>query len=105
MKRILLLVALATLAGCEGPPRLYEEQKPVCDTPELRQNVADFVVQCAKAANPMSDEEGEDLVAECRRSGMLMLCPEQTFTYNYSNGKGRYNYRLKEELSIEARNP
>lgn len=101
MKRILLLVALATLAGCEGPPRVYEERKPVCDTPELREKVAEYTVACAKAANPMSDEEGEDLVAECRRSSMVILCPEQTFTYEYSNSRGRFNYQPKQPLGSQ----
>lgn len=98
MKRLLLLISLASLAACDEGPRIYEETRPFCDTPELRQKVADFVVNCAKAANPMSDEEGEDLVAECRRSGQAVLCPERTYTYEYSNGRGRFNYRPKEPL-------
>lgn len=30
------------------------------------ENAAKFILECAKNANPMSDEEGEDLVYGCR---------------------------------------
>ncbi len=42
----------------------------VCD----KEKRAKFVVDCAKAANPMSDEEGEDLVSECGRQSRLIFC-------------------------------
>lgn len=39
---------------------------------------AKFIVDCARAANPMSDEEGEDLVKECGRQSK-MFCVKKYF--------------------------
>lgn len=77
--KIYLLAALL-LVGCE---RTYETTRRVnsCETPAERAALATFIVECAKAANPMSDEEGEDLVEECRRSGIFALCPEVSRCY------------------------
>jgi hypothetical protein len=35
---------------------------------------AEFIINCAKAANPMSDEEGEDLVKQCERTSYDLFC-------------------------------
>ena len=37
---------------------------------------AEFIINCAKAANPMSDEEGEDLVLQCERTSRNLFCDE-----------------------------
>ena len=37
---------------------------------------AEFIINCAKAANPMSDEEGEDLVIQCERTSYDLFCDE-----------------------------
>lgn len=42
-----------------------------CKASEERQ--AAFIIECARAANPHSDEEGEDLVAECRRTAQYVI--------------------------------
>jgi len=57
------LAALALLAvSCSCDNR--QEGKVRCIG--IDQKVArEFIIECAKAANPMSDEEGEDLVHEC----------------------------------------
>ena len=39
------------------------------------------MIDCAKAANPMSDEEGEDLVKECANQCKEMFCNKQTLHY------------------------
>lgn len=36
---------------------------------------ARFIIECTKAGNPMSDEEGEDLVAECGTQAEYLYCP------------------------------
>lgn len=33
-----------------------------------------FILNCAKAANPMSDEEGEDLVKQCEDTSKNIFC-------------------------------
>ncbi len=34
----------------------------------------EFTLSCIKNGNPMSDEEGEDLVAECRKTAKEFFC-------------------------------
>ena len=43
----------------------------VCNDADKR---AKFIIDCAKAANPMSDEEGEDLVKQCDSSSRELFC-------------------------------
>lgn len=45
--------------------------KTICKDNDKR---AKFVIDCAKAANPMSDEEGEDLVLQCERTSNALFC-------------------------------
>jgi hypothetical protein len=37
--------------------------------------LAQAIVECSRATNPMSDEEGEDLVAQCQKTMKAALCP------------------------------
>ena len=45
--------------------------KSICKDNDKR---AEFIINCAKAANPMSDEEGEDLVLQCERTSYDLFC-------------------------------
>ncbi len=45
--------------------------KQICKENDKR---AKFIIDCAKAANPMSDEEGEDLVQQCDLSSQHLFC-------------------------------
>ena len=47
--------------------------KSICKDNDKR---AEFIINCAKAANPMSDEEGEDLVIQCERTSRNLFCDE-----------------------------
>lgn len=47
--------------------------KTICKDNDKR---ARFIIDCAKAANPMSDEEGEDLVLQCDRTSRVLFCEE-----------------------------
>jgi len=47
--------------------------KTICKDNDKR---AEFIINCAKAANPMSDEEGEDLVLQCERTSRDLFCNE-----------------------------
>lgn len=76
MGKGLAILAAVVLTGCSNapqPPRIVSE--PHCTTPTERAALAQFVVDCSKAANPLSDEEGEDLVAQCQSTGTDVLCP------------------------------
>jgi len=62
----LLIAAMTCLAtqGCGGEPEWHIATSQVIPLAR-RDDAARFVVECAAAANPKSDEEGEDLVRQC----------------------------------------
>lgn len=77
-KSSVLLVLLAL--GCsreEKKAKLTVTTRTTCSlrTADKR---ADFIIKCAEAANPKSDEEGEDLVEECRLTADHLYCDERT---------------------------
>jgi len=78
----LFSMMLFAASGCEQViPRVTFSYEKVCSK-EQTIAVTDFVLQCAKNANPLSDEEGEDLVAECRHSAKDIIClPVPSFTF------------------------
>ena len=47
------------------------------DTCAETDKLAKFIVDCARAANPMSDEEGEDLVNECGSQARIIYCKRE----------------------------
>ena len=67
--------------------------RPVCQTPEERKALTDAVIACAKAGNPMSDEEGEDLVAQCEKTMARAVCPERRVIV-YLEGNLEYDSRV-----------
>lgn len=60
MKKLTLLLCFLMLTACN-------DVKKVSSKIEISDigNASTFIIECAKAANPMSDEEGEDLVRQC----------------------------------------
>lgn len=88
MSKIVSLAALALLlAGCkEPPPPGYKCWRgfPECSSAQIERILecdnserAKFIIDCAKAANPMSDEEGEDLILQCEKTSESLFCTEQ----------------------------
>ena len=77
--KLFLVAALVVLCSCsqkEKPKfKMKSTMDKICSTKEEKKIVADFVIKCAEAANPLSDEEGEDLVLQCHRTGESLLCP------------------------------
>ncbi len=80
MKLLFCFVLSFLLVGCNGDklqsPEVEYEIKRHCATERDRQALSKFVVDCATAANPKSDEEGEDLVSQCQYTGIDVVCPE-----------------------------
>lgn len=60
--------------GCSKSQEIESYEKHQCVNKEDRAALAKFIIECSKAANPLSDEEGEDLVAQCERTGERTLC-------------------------------
>lgn len=75
-RRIAIGLALTALACTE---RRWTEvrHERACVTDKERAELTAAVLTCVKNGNPMSDEEGEDLVAECRFSMAVVVCPER----------------------------
>lgn len=75
-----------TLIACREPPpppRITFDRH--CSM-EQSERVAKFIVDCAEAANPKSDEEGEDLVEQCEETAKNVLCPEVAFVSHRVDG-------------------
>lgn len=85
LKQLLAITCLTLLSACdsEEPPsgltcggrnglgqclKQYGYYK--CDKPSR----AKFIIECAKAANQMSDEQGEDLVKQCEQTSLELFC-------------------------------
>jgi hypothetical protein len=82
MMKFIIKLAVVTIAilliGCRqefevGDVRMSMDTDITCDN-EKR---ASFVLECIKNGNPMSDEEPEDLVAECQNVSYSMFCSEE----------------------------
>jgi hypothetical protein len=77
-KYILIMVIL--LSGCgDKVATRYENECLPAD-----KGLRDFIIECARVANPMSDEEGEDLVQQCEYTGKSIMCPKITYSVIYS---------------------
>lgn len=79
------------LAGCNDPKATVPDgyqcygdcnvgDQAFKDTCQDADKLAKFVVDCARAANPMSDEEGEDLVRECGNQSRSIFCKRDFIT-------------------------
>lgn len=81
--KLLSIVTLFLLAACVD----YSEpekrgMRPICSADDDRERLADFILACVKNGNPMSDEEGEDLVRQCERTGENVVCPTVAACYH-----------------------
>lgn len=64
-------IAAVALSGCE--PVLTLTSRSFC-AHSMAERRAKFIIDCSRAANPMSDEEGEDLVAQCESTASNLFC-------------------------------
>ena len=87
MINIFSLIFLFLLVGCEqdsSPTILFKIENDCSGKEEV---FAKYVVECAKAANPLSDEEGEDLVLQCERTMRRALCQTKETTVEMIDNK------------------
>ena len=94
MKYFLIILNIIFVVGCEGSTRVEVSSENVCLQSEDRKNLAKFIIDCAKAANPMSDEEGEDLVKQCEWTGIKTICPPVKVCRTVSGGGFLESYRF-----------
>jgi hypothetical protein len=77
MTHLPLLAALAMALALTGCVRDRAELH--CLEPATGPEVMAAITACAEAANPKSDEEGEDLVAQCERTARETLCRREAW--------------------------
>lgn len=70
---ILLMPPLVLEPALSRTEARWVSVQEVCDI----ERMTSFILDCAKAANPQSDEEGEDLVVECQRVALSAFCTER----------------------------
>lgn len=78
--RVCILFAILVLIGCDNKTHFRTENK----CPPADKGLRDFILECAKVANPMSDEEGEDLVRQCEFTGERVMCPHVVYKVTYT---------------------
>lgn len=59
---------------------------------DFRERAATFIIECAGAANPHSDEEGEDLVRQCEQTATRLYGRLTSYCVLHIPGR---NYPLK----------
>lgn len=74
-----ILIALLC-AGCSGKERTrtLEKMRIHCE-PETIEARANFILQCIKNANPISDEEPEDWITKCQDMSQGTYCPKKPY--------------------------
>ena len=84
------IACMLLLVGCPPPepepPSHYVTHRKAMP-PEMRERYARFVVECATAANPRSDEEGEDLVQQCEDTGFRVLGEQRKLCIRRQDGR------------------
>lgn len=84
---VFFVIILSILAyGCSKEeilkPDIGKVARRACDSESDREKLSTFVIKCAEAANPKSDEEGEDLVEQCEITGTNVVCPVLEYCYD-----------------------
>jgi len=79
-KHLCLLVCLIT--ACEDRPDTKILWVPSCFTAEERTALQRWTSDCIRDANPHSDEEPEDMIAQCENTGRRIVCPEAAVVFD-----------------------
>lgn len=92
-KLIFTIVAALTLTACDDAKKVSSKTE-IVDA----EKAAKFIVECASAANPMSDEEGEDLVYQCELTAKKIYGATVYYVWH------EYSVHCESKTVIEARN-
>jgi hypothetical protein len=80
LMKMIYLIAVAFLCGCGDQTYMRIEN----ECPPGDKALVSFILTCAKNANPLSDEEGEDLVLQCEHTGKRVVCPQKKYFVTYA---------------------
>ena len=73
------ILTVLALTGCgKGDIREVEFMDTHCKE-ESSERRADFILKCISNANPLSDEEPEDWITQCKYMAEETFCPSITF--------------------------
>jgi hypothetical protein len=81
IKRILMVGLLVLFTGCSSDVTLTVDVDNKITS--KYKEASEFILTCAKNANPLSDEEGEDLVYQCQKTAERIYA-ELIFGYCYT---------------------
>lgn len=88
MKRWLCLLTLGLACSPDRPEDIKIREECTVDPIKFREELKTCLIDCTKAGNPMSDEEGEDLVRQCQYSCSEIYCTLQLW---YWDGDGKWS--------------
>lgn len=78
MKTTILLLLAVCLVGCsENKIRIGASNPSI----QGNEKAAQFIIEYATAANPLSDEEGEDLVEQCESTARQIFGVESYYAW------------------------
>lgn len=82
MTRTIIILTMLAVFGCENDeyPKFYQHRERWCSGKEDSARLVDCMERITKAGNPMSDEEGEDLVSMAHGVCQQAVCPERWLT-------------------------
>jgi len=74
---VFFIIVMLANSGCtlKDQHKITKSTRQKCETDLHRKQLAEFIIKCSEAANPKSDEEGEDLVDQCENTGVRTICP------------------------------
>lgn len=88
--KFLIMAATITVACGEESKWTEVSHGRVCESDTERKQLVEATLACIKVGNPMSDEEGEDLVEQCEATMVRTVFPERRVMI-YRRGTG-YEY-------------
>ena len=93
---VILALLVLLLTGCNSDNR--EEPIRVAERTSIQGNkeAAEFILQCAKNSNPMSDEEPEDMLEACRTIAGEIYGKKVYHVYSFERGNYCYSGSVNE---------
>ena len=75
VKILIILILAFFLIGCGSEVETVDRYESFCNDTTIQAR-SEFTLTCIKNANPLSDEEPEDMISECNKVAKIIHCPE-----------------------------